>query len=244
MSGDRKPAMRAKMTRTDRLRARLEWRLFPDRMLARTAPLPDPNLDAVYLKRGLILVHIPKNAGTSVEDALYGYPVRHRTWAELRETCPRAWATVPKVAILRDPVDRFLSAYDYLRAGGRNRTDRTFGLLLIGDRPIDAVVDRLATDARFRSRAMRFFHFRPQADYVCADGVVMVDHLIPLHRMAEGLNRIALLPLDALQHRNRSTGTRTDRHALSDTTLDRIHDLYATDDALYRTACAAPDASH
>ncbi|WP_298434750.1 hypothetical protein [uncultured Jannaschia sp.] len=228
------------MTRLDRIRARLEWRLWPDRMLAEAQPTPDPNLEAVYLKRGIVLIHIPKNAGTSVEDALYGYRVRHRTWRELRASCPRAWATLPKVAILREPVERFLSAYDYLRAGGRNRLDRTFGMLLVGDDPIDALTARMTTDASFRRHAMSYFHFRPQSDFVCDDGKPVVDHLIPKPRMAAELQRVAGLPPGALEHKNRSTGPRTSRAALSDGVIDRIRTLYRADGELYDDACAAP----
>ena len=221
------------------IRTDLGWRFAPDRMIDLAQPRPDPALDEVYLKRGLVLIHIPKNAGTSVEDALFGYRVRHRTWREVMELCPRAWAAVPKIAILRDPVDRFLSAFDYLKSGGRNAQDRHFGARMIGGRAIDAFVDQLSSDAGFRATAMRFFHFRPQVDYVCDGSTVMVDTLIPLHHMAAGLARVANLPPGSLRHANKTTGARTQ---ISQKNIDQVQELYAADMALFERVCMAwPD---
>ena len=218
---------------------RLMWRVAPGKMIQRALPRPDPELESVYLKRRLILIHIPKNAGTSVEDAIYGYHVRHRTWAEVRDLCPLAWATLPKIAIVRDPVDRFLSAYDYLRGGGRNAADRAFAQRMVIGHSAAQVAARLAGRSGFRRIAMQFFHFRPQSDYVSDGATAMVDHLIPITHMAEGLQRYAGLPRDALRHANRTGGHRTDRASLDAATVAQIEAVYATDRALYDGATAA-----
>ncbi|MFQ6547508.1 sulfotransferase family 2 domain-containing protein [Aestuariibius sp. 2305UL40-4] len=220
------------------LAQRLGWRLAPGRMIASATPLYDPALDRVYLKRGLILIHIPKNAGTSVEDALFGYRVRHRTWAEIRESCPEAWAKCPKLAILRDPVDRFLSAYDYLSGGGRNATDRAFGAHMIAGLPIDRFVDRLVRDRRFREQVMRYFHFRPQSDYVCDGDRLVLDHPIPFASMEQGLIKVAGLRPGDLAHTNRTRGARTQRDHIGPDTVERIIALYAADQRLHETASA------
>ncbi len=225
------------MTGLDQIKTRIGWQVAPDRMIARARPKPDPHLDDVYLKRGLILIHIPKNAGTSVEDAIYGYRVRHRTWPEVRDLCPRAWKSLPKIAVLRDPVDRFLSAFDYLKSGGRNEQDRRFAQRMIGPRAIGAFVDRFSENETFRSTTMHYFHFRPQTDYVCDGNTVMVDHLIPFPRMAEGLEKLAGVEPGALAHSNKTTGRRTRPSDLSQAAVDRLRDLYASDAALYACTC-------
>lgn len=217
------------------------WWLAPDLMIARSGPRTDPGLEQVYLRRGLVLVHIPKNAGTSVEDALFGYRVRHRTWHEISIACPQAWQKLPKIAILRDPVDRFLSAYDYLKAGGRNETDRRFAARMIGVQPIDAFVGRMGADDAYRHTVMRFFHFRRQSDYICDRDKVMVDTLIPFQRMAEGLTRVAGLAPGALVHANRTTGPRTRRSDLTQAQQDQIRGLYAADTVLFDQVCKSWD---
>ncbi|WP_422073721.1 sulfotransferase family 2 domain-containing protein [Tranquillimonas rosea] len=225
--------------RLDRMGSKLGWQLFPGRMIQRASPRPDPRLEEVYLSRGLILIHIPKNAGTSVEDAIYGYRVRHRTWEQVQALCPTAWETLPKAAIIRDPVDRFLSAFDYLKSGGRNESDRRFAARMIGSQSVDAFLERLVTDAALRELALEYFHLRRQADYVCSPEAVMVDHLIPFERMAEGLSAVAGVPPDALQHSNRTRGQRTRKEHLAHGSLDHIRGLYAPDIALYDRALAA-----
>ena len=212
-------------------------------MIDAAQPRHDPGLEEVYMQRGVILVHIPKNAGTSVERALYDYRIRHRTWREIRDSCPAAWAALPKIAIIREPVDRFLSAYDYLRSGGRNETDRRFAARMIGDTPVQAFLDRLESDIGFRAKVMRYFHFRKQADFVCDGADPVLDHLIPFTEMAAGLAIHAGLPAEALRHDNRTSGKRTDRSALSDDTLRRIRTLYAPDIRLHRFAVASWDAT-
>lgn len=202
-------------------------------MIERVLPLPDPKLESVYLKRGVILIHIPKNAGTSVEDALYGYRVRHRTWAEVQTSCPRAWITLPKIAIVRDPLERFLSAYDYLRGGGRNAADRAFAKWMIGTQSVTEVAERLSKSPGYRRVATQYFHFRPQSDYVCDGGVLMVDRLIPFPHMADGLLRYANVSPNALQHANRTLSQRTNRRALTPTTVDQIEAIYSDDRVLY-----------
>lgn len=209
------------------------WRVAPGRMIDRSYPRADPNLEDVYLGRSLILIHIPKNAGTSVEDVLFGYRVRHRTWQEIKATCPRAWRTLPKIAILRDPVDRFLSAFDYLKTGGRNETDRRYSARMIGKQTVGAFIDRLSANATIRDTTMRYFHFRPQVDYVCDGNTVMVDTLIPFPGMADGLKTLAGVDPSLLAHANKTSGPRTLKSDLTQSRVDQILRLYAADADLF-----------
>lgn len=222
------------LTYLEQIGTRISWQVAPGRMIARSHPKPDPNLDDVYMKRGLILIHIPKNAGTSVEDAIYGYHVRHRTWREVQVLCPRAWQSLPKIAILRDPVDRFLSAFDYLKSGGRNEQDRQFGARMIGDRSIDAFLNRFCKNPSFRATSMRYFHFRPQSDFISDGDVVKVDHLIPFHRIAQGLEKFAGVAPSALKHANKTNGRRSE---LPQSAADHLRSIYAQDAALFTQTC-------
>ena len=83
-------------------------------------------MDAVFdfrkarfvLQTGLLFVHIPKNAGTSISHVLYGStPGHHRArfFAQSRRLRNRSYTSF---AVIRDPVDRCLSNFFYLRNGG------------------------------------------------------------------------------------------------------------------------------
>lgn len=72
----------------------------------------------VQRRCGAFFIHVPKNAGTSISKAVYGKQLSHwtlRDYISYQEDLPRIY---PFFAILRDPVDRFLSAYTFLSKNG------------------------------------------------------------------------------------------------------------------------------
>ena len=77
-------------------------------------------------ERRLIFVHIPKNAGTSIIKAMVpdaGIPKPgqvdnvfiDKTIEEYKEHYGEYWDKYKKFAVIRDPIDRFVSAYKYAR---------------------------------------------------------------------------------------------------------------------------------
>lgn len=80
----------------------------------------------------VIFIHVPKAAGTSVRVAL-GEPEtgrRHLPWWVYKEANPRKFRAYFKFAFVRDPLDRVLSGYNYLRAGGNGVEDRAIAEFL------------------------------------------------------------------------------------------------------------------
>lgn len=69
--------------------------------------------------RNLIFVHVPRVAGTSIVRALYGEGcIHHYSMRYFRAVHPSFAESVPSFALLRDPFDRFASAFAFVRAGG------------------------------------------------------------------------------------------------------------------------------
>lgn len=66
-------------------------------------------------EKQLIFIHIPKNAGTSIEKNLHMRATGHKPWFIYKQDFPKEWETYKKFAIVRDPIDRFISCYDYAR---------------------------------------------------------------------------------------------------------------------------------
>ncbi len=65
--------------------------------------------------RRLLFVHVPKNAGTSIGERLAMRALGHRTWHEYASDFPDEWARYRSFAVVRDPVERFLSNYRFAR---------------------------------------------------------------------------------------------------------------------------------
>ena len=56
----------------------------------------------------IIHVHIPKTAGTSIRNALFGSDVvRH---IKAKEINLSLWEALPSITIIRDPLERFISS--------------------------------------------------------------------------------------------------------------------------------------
>jgi len=74
-----------------------------------------------WRRSGVIFVHIPKNGGTSINNALYGRFMGHYTVRELETWAPKLFSNLPSLAITRNPWSRALSAYRFACAGNSMR---------------------------------------------------------------------------------------------------------------------------
>jgi hypothetical protein len=71
-----------------------------------------------YRAAGVVFVHVPKAAGSSIATLLYRGRLGHHAARALMREDPAGWATLEKFAVVREPVARFLSAYAFALGGG------------------------------------------------------------------------------------------------------------------------------
>jgi len=182
-----------------------------------------------------IFVHIPKAAGTSVAMALYGMQVGHWTWRQWRELNPVKFRKYFKFAIMRDPVDRFVSAFYYLRGGGMNASDKQFGDSILMAYPNANAFAKALVDYELQRKVLAWKHFRRQADYVAdergkpqTDAILLFENLDAEFASVAGRINPGVQSLPCLNKTAEKPDVGLDKDA-----LDVLECLYRTDFTLW-----------
>jgi hypothetical protein len=112
-----------------------------------------------------LFIHIPKCAGISVSTALYGnLSGGHTTLDEyIRIFEPRNILSYFKFTIVRNPWDRLVSAFHFLKGGGFGEADRAWAEAELG-RHED--FDGFVRGWLNASNIWKWYHFRPQYHYM------------------------------------------------------------------------------
>ena len=127
-----------------------------------------------------VFIHVPKTGGVTVKEWLYGgrLPRGHAPAFQYRAADPDRWRSYYTFALVRSPLDRFLSAYDFLDGGGMDRFDKPFiDRYLAGIVDADDFVARMRSSTRYRRSILRSVHFIPQTYWVATPQNIAVDFI-------------------------------------------------------------------
>lgn len=143
-----------------------EYRHIVRRM--RNRPPGNVALFPQALDAGALLIHIPKCAGLSVSEALYGpgFSPGHLRWMDYDPADLERHPGLEVFTVVRNPWDRLLSAYLFLLRGGlreRSSADVVVGRHLAAHHPGFPGFVRQFIGA---GHARDYFHFEPQTDYL------------------------------------------------------------------------------
>jgi hypothetical protein len=179
---------------------------------------------------GVLFIHIPKNAGMSVSKILYGEQLFHPTIRYYQRVAGDVARTFPSFAIWRNPVDRFVSAYRYARAGGAvdAPVSRAFRQRYMAFNSLDDALDHVEVSPSLYD----LDHiFRPQFWYV-ADmaGRIAVDNICMIDDLDRAVAGDALPGLREMARINKSKPLTV--HP-TDEQLRRLQRLYPIDFAIY-----------
>ncbi|GEN58952.1 hypothetical protein ANI02nite_08360 [Acetobacter nitrogenifigens DSM 23921 = NBRC 105050] len=204
------------------------------------APLPDGRKrrarHALIANTGVLFIHVPKNAGTSICRSLYGQEMEHRSIRYFAARQPEL-AKLPSVAVVRNPVDRFISAFRHARSGGghdRTLAD-TFRTEYAAFRSLDDALDHVEAAKNW----YQVDHiFRPQSWYVCnADGHIAVQRLFDMSNM--GALRSFLFP-NRQEDIPRVNASISPTVTASPEQIERIRSIYSQDYELLRSQAYRP----
>lgn len=148
--------------------------LFMRKYLDKITRLGYPNY---YKASGICFIHIPKNAGTSIALALYGRKIEHLSAQFLQKANPAHFERSLKLAVLREPGDRLLSAYNFIKNKGTS-------LVPIADLESYKEPDFQSFDLFLSSWLPRHIHgeldavFRDQSSFICnSKGDLLVENV-------------------------------------------------------------------
>ncbi len=190
--------------------------------------------------RNLIFIHVPRAAGTSIARALYGDGcTRHHSMRYFHALDPHFAASADSFAVLRDPFDRFASAFAFVGAGG-TPTARLSAVFAHETRHVKTVDDYLSF-LEGRGPLDLDFVMRPQSWFVC-DGAHGGDVPLVKDLFLYGEDQAALLAYLAPQRVGPlpwlNRGSRLPL-LLNARQRRRIEELYAQDFALIESVRAA-----
>lgn len=181
-----------------------------------------------------IFIHIPKTGGISVSEGLFDSHAAAHTalYTYLALYGGRRFDAMYKFAIVRDPWDRLVSAYHFLRAGGLTDADAAFSkahMQGFGD------IDDFVANGLERPEILNWTHFKPQVLFLRdpRTGRLGMDFLGRFETLAADYALIAghLGIGRPLPHKNKGASKPKTGPALSAASIKRIGEVYAEDAA-------------
>ena len=187
-----------------------------------------------------IFIHVPKAAGSSVRQALYGVKSFHIPAIRYRAANPKKFSTYFKFCFVRNPWDRMNSAFHYLhRRVGADPTfpDHRWASKYLG--PVESFenfLGKMENDEPYRRQVSRYIHFRDQLDWISGPRTtgrkILIDHVGKYETLKEDyalishkLNRKIELP-----HERRLSDGRDFRQAYTSSRMvDIVADIYSDD---------------
>jgi hypothetical protein len=179
-----------------------------------------------------MFVHIPKCAGTSVRQSLFGRDGGHRPLETFRTMVPQnVFDRCFKFTFVRNPWDRLVSAFFFLKKSDLERNQRFNRRHLAAYEDFDSFVRRWLT----RKSIWSFTHFLPQCHFICIDQRLGVDFVGFYENLAEDFAIVAkrIGRPTVLREENRLGGRARDyREYYNDETRKIVAEVYAEDIAL------------
>lgn len=189
---------------------------------------------ALMREKRAIFVHVPKCAGTTI---VRQAPIAawHFSAGFMRRHSPELWGSAFTFGFARDPHDRLVSAFHYLRSDKAHPRDRRWGQANLREFA-DFAAFMAALDASHRrARLLAWLHFLPQTYYLCdRQDRVLVDFVGRTEQFATGLEQINARSGLRLENRHENRTERPAEQAFyTPQTARLVEDIFAADFATF-----------
>ena len=179
---------------------------------------------------GVLFVHVPKAAGTSISHSLYGRSLGHIAIKDIRECSSREIEGLFSFAFVRNPWDRAVSAYHFARDGGSDGAGITNKSIYVGE--------NFSSFRSFcewlKSQDVKDLDpvFKTQCSYVLArDGELGVDYIGKIENLDDDLLSISKTIGKKITIGKKNASSRTVYHDYydSDELIELIGEIYRDD---------------
>ena len=183
----------------------------------------------------LLMVHIPKNAGTAIEKCLNMTGTGHFKWSMYAQKHPLEWKEYKSFSVLRDPLDRFVSAYNYatMEKSYWHSTDpndkKTYGKHIDYDTCVKYDLNSIVEPWLAGEITLQHPSWWTQHEWINDNGSVAVNYLASFNLIGEAITLLA--PNAKLEKINASTSKKKDQ--LTDQSKKLLLSHYDTDADLY-----------
>lgn len=186
-----------------------------------------------FFEKRCVFVHIPKTAGASVKNAVFGRNCgcHFKLWQYQMILTGEEYKSFFKFCFVRNPWDRVFSAYRFIRQGGFSRIRGEMFEEFI--KPYISFEDFVLNGL---SNAIKnsCLLFEPQYRFVCdSNENIAVDYVGHVENLDHDLQRICqILKIDSVElgHFNRADGgVRKFENHYTREMIDKIRDLYQKD---------------
>ena len=183
-------------------------------------------------RKKILFIPVPKNASQSFYESLFGekFSGGHFSAQFFKRINPKAFELALKVAVVRNPNDRFSSAINYNKHISNYLYDREFGKKYLNYQSIDELVTVTNRDDTLFEKVTNHTHFRPQVGYLCdSNGRVIINLLVSMDALRSGIDEISRYTGQdyKLSHINRSKNNNS--YQLN----GRLRDFYDADFRLW-----------
>lgn len=183
-------------------------------------------------RKKILFIPVPKNASQSILQSLHGekFDVGHFSAQFFKRINSRAFELALKVAVVRNPNDRFSSAVNYNKYTSKHLYDRGFAEKYLNYQSIDELIPAINHNDTLFEKVTYHTHFRRQVGYLCdSNGRVIINLLVSMDALESGIDEISRYTGQdyKLNHVNRSKNNNSYR------LNGRLRDFYDADFRLW-----------
>lgn len=192
----------------------------------------------LWLRAGIVFVHVPKAAGTSISEALYGRITGHVRAIDVARWGSSGVRRLPRVAVVRNPWDRLVSSYRFIKNGGGIGGPNVAGIWRSEQYEIPefSSFESFVNDWLVHKDVRRLDGvFQPQSQFVSHHGEIIVDHLGRFEALDETYRYLAdhVQRLPRFEYSNRSGDPVDYRAFYTPELIECVGEIYADDVGLF-----------